>query len=128
MLYLSIGSAIVLIFIVCGWALLTADAAKLAQFLRWFIIISATALALFLVFRGQALLAAAPAAVAAIGWRLFRSVPLGLWFRGFCAFSHDPLFPAPTAPIFIVRSSFLRRSIAEIEGYRSAKKRAPYDK
>ena len=83
MLYLSIGSAIVLIFIVCGWALLTADAAKLARFLRWFIIISASALALFLVFRGQALLAAAPAAVAAIGWRLFRSVPLGLWFRLF---------------------------------------------
>ena len=83
MLYLSIGSAIVLIFIVFGWALLTADAAKLARFLRWFVIIAASALALFLVFRGQALLAAAPAAVAAIVWRLFRSVPLGLWFRLF---------------------------------------------
>ena len=36
-------------------------------------------------------------------------------------------FSAPTAPIFIVRSSFLRGSKAEIQGYRSAQKRAPSD-
>jgi hypothetical protein len=83
MLYLSIGSAIVLILIVLAWVFIASDPVKLARFLRWFIIISASGLALFLLFRGQALLAAAPAAVAAIGWRVFRLVPLGLWFRLF---------------------------------------------
>ncbi len=83
MLYLSIGCALVLIAFVLGWAFIAVDPAKLARFLRWFVVIAASCLALFLVFRGQALLAAAPAAVAAIGWRVFRLVPLGLWFRLF---------------------------------------------
>ena len=49
-------------------------------------------------------------------------------FNVFHAFFTWSRFSAPTAPIFIVRTSFLRRSTAEIQGYRSAQKRAPYDK
>ena len=59
MLYLSIGCALVLIAFVLGWAFIAVDPAKLARFLRWFVVIAASCLALFLVFRGQALLAAA---------------------------------------------------------------------
>ena len=83
MLYLGIGFAVVLSLLFLGGSFLAADAAKLARFLRWFLVILASGLAIFLVFRGQALLAAAPAAVAAIGWRFLRFVPIGLWFRLF---------------------------------------------
>ena len=34
---------------------------------------------------------------------------------------------APSAPILLRSSSFLRRSIADIHGYRSVQKRAPTD-
>ena len=83
MTYLAIGAGFLFLFMIGIRAFLSADPVVLAKVLRWSLITVSVFLALLLFFRGQALLAAAPAAVAAISWRLLRVVPMGLWFRLF---------------------------------------------
>ena len=83
MTYLAIGAGFVLLLMVGARLFLSADPVLLAKILRWSLILGGLFFAFFLIFRGQALLAAAPAAVAAIAWRVLRIVPMGLWFRLF---------------------------------------------
>ena len=83
MTYLAIGAGFVLLLMVGARLFLSADPVLLAKVLRWSLILGGLFLAFFLILRGQALLAAAPAAVAAIAWRVLRVVPMGLWFRLF---------------------------------------------
>jgi len=83
MTYLAIGAGFVLLLMVGARLFLSADPVLLAKVLRWSLILGGLFFAFFLILRGQALLAAAPAAVAAIAWRVLRIVPMGLWFRLF---------------------------------------------
>ena len=83
MTYLAIGAGFVLLLTVGARLFLSADPVLLAKVLRWSLILGGLFFAFFLILRGQALLAAAPAAVAAIAWRVLRIVPMGLWFRLF---------------------------------------------
>ena len=83
MTYLAIGAGFLFLFMLGVRVFLSADPVVLAKVLRWSLVAGGIFLALFLFFRGQALLAAAPAAVAALAWRLLRVVPMGLWFRLF---------------------------------------------
>ncbi|HIM72088.1 MAG TPA: hypothetical protein EYM43_03955, partial [Alphaproteobacteria bacterium] len=83
MTYLAIGAGFVLLLMVGARLFLSADPVLLGKILRWSLILGGLFFAFFLIFRGQALLAAAPAAVAAIAWRVLRIVPMGLWFRLF---------------------------------------------
>ena len=59
-------------------------------------------------------------------WCLFNT--FYIFLRFFRDFFMVISLPAPSAPILSVESSFLHRSIAETEGYRSAQELAPYDK
>ena len=83
MTYLAIGAGFVLLLMVGARLFLSADPVLLGKILRWSLILGGLFFAFFLILRGQALLAAAPAAVAAIAWRVLRIVPMGLWFRLF---------------------------------------------
>lgn len=83
MTFLAIGIVVLLALAVLVRLFSSADPILLTKVLRWSLIILGVFFALFLLLRGQALLAAAPAAVAAIAWRLLRIVPMGLWFRLF---------------------------------------------
>ena len=83
MTFLAIGIVVLLALAVLARLVSSADPILLTKVLRWSLIILGVFFALFLLLRGQALLAAAPAAVAAIAWRLLRIVPMGLWFRLF---------------------------------------------
>ena len=83
MTYLAIGAAALFVLLLGARVFASADPVLLAKVLRWSLVVAGVLLALYLFFRGQALLAAAPAAVAAISWRLLRVVPMGLWFRLF---------------------------------------------
>ena len=70
MTYLAIGAGFLFLFMLGVRVFLSADPVVLAKVLRWSLVAGGIFLALFLFVQGQALLAAAPAAVAALAWRL----------------------------------------------------------
>ena len=66
MTYLLIGVAALFLVLLGARVFASADPVLLAKVLRWSLVSAGVLLALYLFFRGQALLAAAPAAVAAV--------------------------------------------------------------
>ncbi len=80
MTYLLLGVALLGLVLLLVRAIVATSPATLAQILRWSLISLGVILALLLLVRGQTALAAIPAGIAAIAWRVFRAVPLSGWF------------------------------------------------
>lgn len=79
--YLLMGTALLLGLIVLGRLFAVANPNMLAQIVRWSAIVLALLLAVFLLFRGQAAVAAALTGGAAVAWKAARILPFWAWFR-----------------------------------------------
>jgi len=80
MTYLFLGIALLFALILAVRAITAANPATLAQILRWSLVVMGGGLAVLLLVRGQALMAAVPGGLAAFAWRaLSPMAAAGLW-------------------------------------------------